>query len=105
MLSKIEPDADDKANAPKAHQSVRDTLETDPTLKSYGINTVLIGSYKRNVSIKRIKDVDVFSRLPDMPANVTAEEILDHFFKVLNNGSAGTKTATSAPGVKLGVCR
>ncbi|MBN9493074.1 nucleotidyltransferase [bacterium] len=83
-LHNIEPDDEDKANAPEAHKAVREALEADPTLKSYGIDTVLIGSYKRNVSIKRMKDVDVFSRLPDMPDEVTSQDILDHFFKVLN---------------------
>lgn len=82
-LSTIEPD-DDKANAPEAHQQVREALEADTTLAGYGIDSVLIGSYKRNVSIKRIKDVDVFSRLPDLPLDVTSEEILDLFFKVLH---------------------
>ncbi|MCC6266814.1 MAG: nucleotidyltransferase [Dehalococcoidia bacterium] len=83
-LGNVEPDDDDKGNAPEAHKAVREALEADPTLKSYGIDTVLIGSYKRNVSIKRVKDVDVFSRLPDLPGDITSQELLDHFFKVLN---------------------
>lgn len=83
-LHNIEPEDEDKANASNAHKAVREVLEADPTLKSYGIDTVLIGSYKRNVSIKRMKDVDVLSRLPDIPGEVTSKEILDHFFKVLN---------------------
>lgn len=82
-LSSIEP-SDDKINAPEAHQLVRDALEADPKLMEYGVNPVLIGSYKRNVSIKRIKDVDVFVRLPDMPDEVTSQEILDRFFRVLH---------------------
>jgi hypothetical protein len=87
-LSSIEP-GDDKEHAPEAHQLVREALETDSTLVGYGIDTTLIGSYKRNVSIKRIKDVDVFSRLPDLPSGVTSHGLLDHFFKVLN-GEFGT---------------
>lgn len=83
-LRNVEPDDDDKSNAPEAHKAVREALEADPTLKSYGIDTVLIGSYKRSVSIKRIKDVDVLSRMPDLPDDVTSKDILDHFFKVLN---------------------
>ena len=50
-LSWIEPGSD-KINAPSAHQQVRDVLEADPRLAEYGINPVLIGSYKRNVSIR-----------------------------------------------------
>lgn len=82
-LSAIEP-GDDKANAPEAHKQVRAALEADPLLAGYGINSVLIGSYKRSVSIKRIKDVDVFGRMPDLPGEVTSTEILDRFYMVLN---------------------
>jgi tRNA nucleotidyltransferase (CCA-adding enzyme) len=82
-LSAIEP-GDDKTNAPEAHRQVRDALEADPTLAEYGIKPVLIGSYKRNVSIRRIKDVDVFGRLPYIPTSVTSDDILNQFFKVLH---------------------
>ncbi|MDY0947065.1 nucleotidyltransferase [Frigoribacterium sp. CFBP9039] len=82
-LSSIEP-GDDKANAPEAHRRVRDALAADVKLAEYGVNPVLIGSYKRSVSIKRVKDVDVFVRLPDLPNDVTSKEILDRFFTVLH---------------------
>lgn len=82
-LSSIEP-GDDKTNAPEAHRLVRDALEADAKLTEYGVSPVLIGSYKRNVSIKRIKDVDVFVRLPNMPTDVTSKDILDKFFTVLH---------------------
>jgi hypothetical protein len=82
-LSSIEP-GDDKTNAPEAHRLVRDALKADSKLAEYGVSPVLIGSYKRNVSIRRIKDVDVFVRLPDVPSDVTSTDILDRFFKVLH---------------------
>lgn len=82
-LSSIEP-GDDKANAPEAHRRVRDALEADAKLADYGVSPVLIGSYKRNVSIKRVKDVDVFVRLADVPWTVTPKDILDRFFTVLH---------------------
>jgi len=82
-LSSIEP-GDDKTNAPEAHRLLRDALEADAKLTEYGVSPVLIGSYKRNVSIRRIKDVDVFVRLPDMPSDVTSKDILDKFFTVLH---------------------
>lgn len=82
-LSSIEPGAD-KVNAPEAHQLVRDALAADAKLTEYGVSSVLIGSYKRNVSIKRVKDVDVFVRLPDVPSDVTSKDILDRFFTVLH---------------------
>lgn len=82
-LSSIEP-SDDKTNAPDAHQQVRSVLEADSTLAEYGIAPVLIGSYKRSVSIKRVKDVDMFARLPDVPSDVTSTAILDRFFDALH---------------------
>jgi hypothetical protein len=82
-LSSIEP-GDDKTNAPTAHTLVRDALEADATLAGYGIAPVLIGSYKRSASIKRVKDVDVFVRMPDLPKDVSSKDILDRFFKVLH---------------------
>ena len=82
-LRSIEPD-DDKVHAPEAHQQVRDVLMADATLSEYGVDPVLIGSYKRSVSIKRVKDVDVFVRLPNIPKTVTSGEILDRFFNILN---------------------
>lgn len=83
-LSSIEPGAD-KVNAPEAHRQVRDALEADATLASYGVDPVLIGSYKRSVSIRRIKDVDVFARLPEVPTSVSSSDILDRFFQVLHS--------------------
>lgn len=82
-LTAIEPDTD-KANAPDAHTQVRQALEADGLLKSYGIDPILIGSYRRNVSIKRVKDVDVFARMANLPDDLTSKEILDRFFSVLD---------------------
>lgn len=89
-LSSIEP-GDDKANAPEAHKLVREALTADPALKQFGVDPVLIGSYKRSVSIRRVKDVDVFVRLPDLPSEVTSKEILDRFFTILH-AEFGTDT-------------
>ncbi|MDR6639430.1 nucleotidyltransferase [Paenarthrobacter nitroguajacolicus] len=82
-LSSIEP-GDDKENAPEAHQLVRQALSADAKLAEYGVDPVLIGSYKRSVSIKRVKDVDVLVRMQKLPGDVTSKDILDHFFKVLH---------------------
>ena len=59
----VEPSSEDKANAAAAHADVRTHLEADDSLKSYGIDTILIGSYKRQVSIRRVKDVDALCKL------------------------------------------
>jgi hypothetical protein len=81
--SNVEPVVDDKDHAADAHAEVREVLEADPVLQEWGIDTVLIGSYKRQVSIRRVKDVDVLSKLPDLPADETPADVLAHVVKVL----------------------
>lgn len=83
--SNIEPDKADKENAAKAHADVRERLEADLTLSEYGIDTVLIGSYKRQVSIKRVKDVDVLSKLLDLPADIEVDKLMEHLISVLHD--------------------
>ncbi len=80
--SNIEPKPADVANAIRAHEQVRDALETSDELKAMGVDTVLIGSYARHVSIHRMKDVDVFSKLPDAD-DVDPGELLDLVAAVL----------------------
>lgn len=82
--SRVEPTSDDKGNAAAAHKAVRECLEADATLVSYGIDTILIGSYKRQVSIRRVKDVDVFSKLPDVDTGLSSSELLDLFEQALS---------------------
>lgn len=79
--SNVEPEDDDVNNASDAHQQVREALEADEELAALGINTILIGSYKRHVSIRRVKDVDVFSKTDHL--DVTATKALDLFEGVL----------------------
>jgi hypothetical protein len=82
--SRVEPAEADVTNAAGAHRQVRECLEQDETLKGYGIDTILIGSYSRSVSIRRVKDVDVFSKLPDLDPTVTSTAILDLFDETLS---------------------
>ncbi|RPF20332.1 SMODS domain-containing nucleotidyltransferase [Myceligenerans xiligouense] len=83
-LELIEPSVDDKANAPEAHKAVRAALTSADELKEWGLNPVLIGSYKRAVSIRRITDVDVFCRMDDIGDDVAGDTVLDQFYKVLD---------------------
>lgn len=82
-LRNVEPTSADKANAPVAHQEVRDVLTADPLLMDWGLKPILIGSYKRDVSIRRIKDVDLFGRLFDLPDDVEPATLLREFERVL----------------------
>lgn len=81
--SNIEPSDQDWDNAPEAHKAIADFLGEDETLKKWGINPILIGSYGRRVSIRRVYDVDMFCRLVDYPEGVAADEVLDRVYEVL----------------------
>lgn len=82
-LSNIEPTAADKDNAPKAHEEIRQALKADSVISGWGLDPILIGSYKRKVSIRRVKDVDVFCRLTTVPSELPPKDILDQFERVL----------------------
>ncbi|MGX5359017.1 SMODS domain-containing nucleotidyltransferase [Kocuria sp. KH4] len=82
-LGHIEPTKSDKSQAAQAHLDIRDVMNQDQKLREWGINPVLIGSYRRQVAIRRIKDVDVFCRLDTVPENVTGRQALNHFSKVI----------------------
>ncbi|MDE0161788.1 MAG: nucleotidyltransferase [Acidimicrobiaceae bacterium] len=81
--SNVEAAEADKSKAAAAHSDARAHLEADSTLKAYGIDTVLIGSYKRHVAIRRVKDVDVLSKLPQLPRDVAPRQLLECFAAVL----------------------
>ena len=87
-LGRIEPKTDAE-NAAKAHKRVTAALEADDTLKDLGVSTVLIGSYGRDVSIKRVKDVDVFARLKNATSSLQPGKILDHVTDVLEEAFPG----------------
>lgn len=83
--SNVEPEKSDKEHAAEAHGDVRDKLEDDESLSDAGIETVLIGSYKRHVSIRRMKDVDVFVKLPDLDPDLPSPRALDLLESALTN--------------------
>ena len=99
--SLVEATASDKSNAKAAHEKVRACLEADKTLKAYGIDTVLIGSYKRHVAIRRVKDVDVLSRLPRLPREVGPRQLHGYFVKVLRDKFGTDRVEAQARSVKV----
>lgn len=82
-LGNIEPTEADKTNAPLAHAEVSDALANDSVIAGWGFERLLIGSYKRHVSIRRIKDVDVFGRLTEVGSDVLPSTLLSEFERVL----------------------
>lgn len=81
-LSQIEPE-EDARNAAEAHKQVSATLRSDDRLNDLEVSPFLIGSYGREVSIKRVKDVDVFTRLKKATSSLRPGDILDHVTAVL----------------------
>jgi hypothetical protein len=77
-LSNIQP-ADDEKNAAKAHAEVSKVLRGHRKLAALGVSPVLIGSYAREVSIRRVKDVDVFGRLTKADDGLGAGQAMDLF--------------------------
>lgn len=100
-LSNIQPSTDDKDNAPKAHTEVRDALAKDDQLLKWGTDPILIGSYKRSVSIQRVKDVDVFCRLTDLPGDVGPVDLLTHFHEVLKDEFGPDRVDRQARSIKV----
>ena len=87
-LGDIEPGGDAN-NAADAHKQVSAALEADERLKNLGVSCFLIGSYGRDVSIKRVKDVDVFARLKKATSTLRPGDILDHVTEVLEKAFPG----------------
>jgi hypothetical protein len=95
-LGSVEPGDADKESASRAHTVVRSALESEPALAEMEIDTILIGSYARQVSIRRMKDVDVFSKLGRYNSTLSPEALLTVFERVLSSefGSARVKRRT-----------
>jgi hypothetical protein len=82
-LSNIEP-GDDATNAKGAHEQVSDALRADDWLRqTLGVEPVLIGSYARDVSVRRVKDVDVFARLTKADSGLRPGKTLEHIEALL----------------------
>jgi hypothetical protein len=81
-LNNIEP-GDDAKNAAQAHAEVSEALTSDERLRKLGADPILIGSYRRDVSIRRVKDVDVFVRLKNADQKLRPGDILKHTIEVL----------------------
>jgi hypothetical protein len=97
----VEPTPEDKANAQTAHKEVRECLKSDDTLCDQGIDTVLIGSYARQVSIRRMRDVDVFSKLPKLGRGVGPKQLLAAFANVLREGFGAERVEPQDRSIKV----
>jgi hypothetical protein len=73
--SRIEIGVAKRARAIAAHTEIRVWLETDAQLVSWGVDTILIGSYARRTAIHPGRDVDVLVKLPSLDVNADPEEV------------------------------
>ena len=73
----------ERANAIKSYAEVRVVLETDPKLRLWSVDTVLIGSYARKTAVFPCKDVDVFAKLPDAPRDASPETVFTEVQRAL----------------------
>lgn len=100
-LANVEPTDTDKSNAPCAHQEVREVLRDDQQLADWGLDPVLIGSYKRHVSIRRMKDVDLFGRLTALPDDIEPTELLAQFELALKSEFGSERVARQARSIQV----
>ncbi|MFC4013393.1 hypothetical protein ACFOY2_39630 [Nonomuraea purpurea] len=82
-LSNIQPTEDEK-HAAEAHAEVSKVLTSYDKLKRLGIKPILIGSYAREASIRRVKDVDVFGRLTEADDTLAPGKAMDMFGEALD---------------------
>jgi hypothetical protein len=73
-----------RARAINAHTEVRELLEADAELSDWGIDSVLIGSYKRQTARYPGKDVDVFLRFTELSARHSPDKIYNAVERALS---------------------
>lgn len=66
-----------------AHKEIRDYLESDESLNSWGVDTILIGSYARQTAIYPGKDVDVFTKLTKLDTTADPRTVFERVRDVL----------------------
>jgi tRNA nucleotidyltransferase (CCA-adding enzyme) len=83
-LHAIEIKDERRDHAIAAHTEIRTYLEADSTLRDWGVETVLIGSYARHTAIWPGKDVDVFTKLTRLSVGATnPRTIFEHARDIL----------------------
>ena len=82
-LNRIEVNGPKRERAIAAHTEIQNALNADGQLRSWGINTRLIGSYGRQTAIYPGKDVDVFARFEALNTSADPQFVYDAVESVL----------------------
>lgn len=72
-----------RERAENAHREIRELLEADERLCSWGVDTILIGSYARHTSIYPGKYVDVFTKLTKLTTSTSPRSVFEAVRDVL----------------------
>lgn len=82
-LTNIEINGEKRKRAIEAHTEVRELLQQDDLLKTWGLETLLIGSYGRDVGIYPGKDVDILLRFTNLDRSAEPRKIYDAVWRIL----------------------
>lgn len=99
-LTRIEVNGTKKARAIEAHTEVQNLLASDDVLQSWGLDTALIGSYKRDTAIYPGKDVDLFARLKDLDTAAMPREVYERVEQVVT-AEYGSRATPQNRSVKI----
>lgn len=69
--------AEKRKRVENAHTEIRTHVENDRQLRSWGVDTVLIGSYARHTAIYPGKDVDVFAKLTQLDTSIEPATVFE----------------------------
>lgn len=100
-LARIEIDGDRRRSAAEAQAEIRGYLEADETLCSWGVDTVLIGSYKRETGIYPGKDVDVFTKLTGLSTDDTDPATIFQAIRAILEAQYGDRAEAQSRSVKI----
>jgi len=104
-LTNIEVNGKKRQRAIDTHIEIQDTLSGDETLRSWGINSRLIGSYSRHTAIYPGKDVDVFGRLENLDTSASPRDVFERVEFVLveeyGKASEGGRATPQARSIKV----
>ena len=97
-LTIIEVSGDKAKRAQEAHAELRDHLAAAPTLIERGVQTLLIGSYRRQTGIYPGKDVDVFVKLTKLDTSTSPADAFAAVRDALTAVYGGAGPAAAAVG-------